>query len=225
MSAVLGSAEQGRALSLCPSRFLRSPPARPPAPSLFVEGKAGGSCSAFSPFFREAERICATGRVSVARCPPFLVGHALPRFPAFVLGAARAPGPGRAAGSREPLCACRPRRPRPLRGEAGPRRGGPRAGAARGRPGPAPAAGSQRRGGREDGGGGRGGSRGVGAGPQRAAGHGAGGARHGAAPGGSGAGAAGGGAAGRPLTPLFSPQILEEVCRKQGGSPGEYGLK
>lgn len=35
----------------------------------------------------------------------------------------------------------------------------------------------------------------------------------------------GGGAAGRPVTPLFSPQILEEVCRKQGGSPGEYGLK
>lgn len=78
---------------------------------------------------------------------------------------------------------------------------------------------------------GGGGCRGVGAGPQRAAGHGAGGARHGAAAGGSGAGAAGGAArrggraAGRPVTPLFSPQILEEVCRKQGGSPGEYGLK
>ncbi|NXV97549.1 ASPC1 protein, partial [Calonectris borealis] len=32
-------------------------------------------------------------------------------------------------------------------------------------------------------------------------------------------------AAARPVTPLFSPQVLEEVCRKQGGSPGEYGLK
>lgn len=29
----------------------------------------------------------------------------------------------------------------------------------------------------------------------------------------------------RAVTSPFSPQVLEEVCRKQGGSPAEYGLK
>ncbi|NWU98384.1 ASPC1 protein, partial [Upupa epops] len=30
---------------------------------------------------------------------------------------------------------------------------------------------------------------------------------------------------GPPVMLLFSPQVLEEVCREQGGSPAEYGLK